>query len=365
VLGLVVILYRFGVRHQYVREPHRRPLAERIIHLPQPVPFLPLAFQPVDVDRHGRSGGPNYRDKHGIRRIAQQHRVKPFIEGIHRRKERVRDRVEVFVPDGREHLQPDATVFGHITWNVMRPPVNRHFVAAFGEPGSQFLGKCFKPAVICRDTARAHYRDAERLGRGRRVWLYLVLWHTRLRMIDILMSTFNGSQFLAEQLDSILGQTFAEFRLMIRDDASVDDTADILQQFAERDARIEIIEDTGGNLGLRRSFMRLLELSAAEYFMFADQDDVWLPDKIERSFNKIKVLDPKTPSDTPLLVFTDLTVVDERLDTINDSFWKYQALDPHICRDWRDLLAQNVVTGCTILGNAAARQASLPFDCPR
>jgi len=183
-------------------------------------------------------------------------------------------------------------------------------------------------------------------------------------MIDILMSTYNGSRFLAEQLDSILGQTFAEFKLMIRDDGSVDDTRDILEQYAARDARVEITDDDDGNLGLRRSFMRLLELSDADYFMFADQDDVWLDDKIERSLNRISELKSKSSPETPLLVFTDLTVVDEALNPINDTFWKFQALDPDISRDWRDLLAQNVATGCTILGNAAARRASLPFALP-
>ena len=183
-------------------------------------------------------------------------------------------------------------------------------------------------------------------------------------MIDILMSTYNGSRFLAEQLDSILGQTFADFKLMIRDDGSVDDTREILEQYAARDARIAITGDAAGNLGLRRSFMRLLELSDAEFFTFADQDDVWLGDKIERSLDKINELNSNSSPETPLLVFTDLTVVDEVLNPINDSFWKYQALEPSICRDWRDLLAQNVVTGCTLLGNAAARRASLPFELP-
>ena len=180
-------------------------------------------------------------------------------------------------------------------------------------------------------------------------------------MIDILMSTYNGARFLTEQIDSILGSSFADFRLMIRDDGSVDDTPALLAEYASADGRISVVSDTLGNLGPAGNFMRLLELADAPYFMFADQDDVWLPDKIEATFHRLQ--QDQTPG-RPHLVFTDLKVVDQALNAIADSFWSYQRLDPHITRDWRDLLAQNVVTGCTLIGNAAARDAALPFALP-
>src|SRR5690606_7688467 len=140
-------------------------------------------------------------------------------------------------------------------------------------------------------------------------------------MIDILMSTYNGARYLAEQIDSILGSSFADFRLMIRDDGSVDDTPALIAEYASADGRITVVSDTLGNLGASASFMRLLELSNAPYFMFADQDDVWLPNKVKRSYEKIS--EHESPG-LPNIVFTDLSVVDEKLKPIADSFWSYQ-----------------------------------------
>ncbi len=183
-------------------------------------------------------------------------------------------------------------------------------------------------------------------------------------MIDILMSTFNGERYLGEQVGSILGQSFTEFRLIVRDDGSSDDTLALIEEFCREDERITLLRDGEGNVGLRRSFMRLLEASEGEYFMFADQDDVWLPDKIERSIAAIKELEGSSAASEPLLVFTDLKVVNEQLETIDESLWHYQRLRPEISQDWKRLLAQNVVTGCTILANRAAARASLPFVLP-
>ena len=183
-------------------------------------------------------------------------------------------------------------------------------------------------------------------------------------MIDILMSTFNGERYLGEQVRSILDQSFAEFRLIVRDDGSTDGTLELIEEFCCKDERIKLLSDGEGNLGLRRSFMRLLETSVSEYFMFADQDDVWLPEKIERSLEAIQKLENSAGKEFPLLVFTDLKVVNEQLETIDDSLWHYQRLRPEISQDWKRLLAQNVVTGCTILANRAAARAALPFALP-
>jgi len=180
-------------------------------------------------------------------------------------------------------------------------------------------------------------------------------------MIDVLMSTYNGAKFIEAQIDSILTQDFQDLRLIVRDDGSTDGTPDILEHYRLSDPRVEIVRDGIGNIGSARSFLSLLEISAADFFMFADQDDIWLQGKISSSLRKIEELSSTYTRSVPTLIFTDLIVCDENMNAMSNSLWRHQRLDPKICRDWRRLLAQNVVTGSTIIGNAAARRASLPF----
>ena len=99
-------------------------------------------------------------------------------------------------------------------------------------------------------------------------------------MIAILMSTYNGGQYLRQQLDSVLRQTVADFTLLIRDDGSSDNTLEILGQYT--DPRIRLI--AGENLGPSGSFFALLEQArqiGAQYVFFCDQDDIWLDNKLE------------------------------------------------------------------------------------
>jgi glycosyltransferase involved in cell wall biosynthesis len=183
-------------------------------------------------------------------------------------------------------------------------------------------------------------------------------------MIDVLLSTYNGEAHLRPQIDSILGQSFTDLRVLVRDDGSTDGTAAILMEYAERDERISVVSDYAGNLGAFSSFMKLTEYSTAPYFLFADQDDVWLPNKVELLIKRGREIEIENGSDIPVVVFSDLTIVDEELNVIDPSLWHFQQFDPNISRDWRSLLAQNVVLGCAMLANACAREKSLPYSLP-
>ena len=178
----------------------------------------------------------------------------------------------------------------------------------------------------------------------------------------ILLSTYNGEKYIKEQLDSLLSQTRKNFEILIRDDGSSDNTINIILEYQKKYPKeIRYIKDDLGNLGSSKSFIKLLEYSDSEYIMFCDQDDIWLPEKIEKSINKIKELEVESNKNIPLLVFTDLTVVDEKLNIINKSYWNYQKLIPSITNDWKKLLSQNVITGCTIIMNKKAKEVCLPF----
>lgn len=183
-------------------------------------------------------------------------------------------------------------------------------------------------------------------------------------MFDVLLSTYDGQAHLKPQLDSILEQSVGNIRLLVRDDGSTDGTVAILDEYAQRDSRLVIISDEKRHLGAFLSFMELVEHSDAPYFLFADQDDVWLPHKIEALLARMREIESESGKGIPVVVFSDLIITDEELNVIDRSLWHFQQFNPNICRDWRSLLAQNVVLGCAMMANASARTISLPYRLP-
>ena len=179
--------------------------------------------------------------------------------------------------------------------------------------------------------------------------------------IDILLATWNGQRYLAEQIDSILTQTFTDWRLLIRDDGSTDGTPDIIKRYvSENPDRIAVIENSERGLGARGNFARLMEHSTADYVMFSDQDDVWLPHKAERLMKTMEALEGRHDRDTPILVHSDLKVVGPDLREVHPSFIAHQKLNPGFGRSLNRMLVQNVVTGCASMCNGRLLKMSLP-----
>ncbi|HFR3773817.1 TPA: glycosyltransferase family 2 protein [Streptococcus suis] len=158
--------------------------------------------------------------------------------------------------------------------------------------------------------------------------------------VNILMSTYNGQQFLAEQIRSIQEQTFADWTLLIRDDGSTAQTREIIEEFEKKDSRIRFIEKaTHKNLGVIKSFHHLLRYEKADYYFFSDQDDVWLPDKLEVSLREAQ----SYPADQPLMVYMDLTVVNQDLQVMTESMIRSQS--HHANTQLVQELTENTVTG--------------------
>ncbi|MCJ7777149.1 MAG: glycosyltransferase family 2 protein [Sedimentisphaerales bacterium] len=148
---------------------------------------------------------------------------------------------------------------------------------------------------------------------------------------------------------------------MVRDDGSNDNTVRIIEDYASRlPGKIKLVTDNGNRLGANLNFGKLLEYADTEYIMFSDQDDVWLPNKIELTLNAMKAAERIYP-DKPILIHTDLRVMDSQLNTIADSMWSYQKLFPEVGDDLNRIMAQNVVTGCTVMINRKARAVSIPI----
>lgn len=181
-------------------------------------------------------------------------------------------------------------------------------------------------------------------------------------MIAILTATYNGERYLAQQLDSLLGQSVQDFVVYLCDDCSTDRTYEIATEYAQKYPDKFICTRNARNSGsAKHNFIRMMIQHKAEYVMLCDQDDVWLPDKIERTLGKMRELEQKEGAHTPLLVHTDLVVVDEQLKIISPSFIK--ALNANYRRtQLHQIVIQNTLTGCTAMYNRAL--AELVFAEP-
>lgn len=174
--------------------------------------------------------------------------------------------------------------------------------------------------------------------------------------VAICMATYNGEKFIKEQIESICLQSYTDWVLFIRDDRSQDGTHKILRQYEkELNGKIVLIEDDqiqGGSS--KKNFAAILNWVNKHYkfmyYMLSDQDDYWLPQKVEKSVNKVKKAEQRYNG--PILVHTDLKVVDWQLNTLGESFIKYRALNPDV-KDINHLLVQNNITGCTMCWNEA------------
>lgn len=175
------------------------------------------------------------------------------------------------------------------------------------------------------------------------------------------MSTYNGGLYLEGQIESILRQTDTSWKLLIRDDGSSDNTRKIILKYCQAyPERIFEVVDHYGNVGSSASFSFLLEQSTSKYIMFCDQDDVWLDNKIELTYKEIVKLEQQNEK-LPLMVFTDLHVVNDDLKIINESFVVKQKLFPEVINNVHKILALNVVAGCTVMINDVAKAFILPF----
>ena len=191
--------------------------------------------------------------------------------------------------------------------------------------------------------------------------------------IAVLLSTYNGSKYLMEQLDSILDQSYLNYVIVARDDGSCDDSLKILDKYSKKlTDKFHLLDQDNLNRGASGSFSYLIEYVlenqellglASAYMMFCDQDDIWCADKIVTQVAAMLKVE-KHQTDTkpmPVLIHSNLRVVSEEKSLIAESFVHYQGLEIERNR-FTNLVISNVVTGCTAFINEALARKAVPVS---
>ncbi len=196
--------------------------------------------------------------------------------------------------------------------------------------------------------------------------------NTATPKLAILLSTYNGSRFVVEQLDSIINQTYQNFVIVIRDDGSSDDTVAILTNYHGRHPdKLHLVSEQVGNLGASGSFAWLVDYALrhktvlgleSAYMMFCDQDDSWYEDKVATEMTAMLKAEQTANTDalpSPVLIHSDLQVVNADKQVLGESLIRYQGLE--ITRNrFPNLVISNLITGCTALINEPLARKALP-----
>lgn len=181
-------------------------------------------------------------------------------------------------------------------------------------------------------------------------------------IVHILLATYNGKEYIGKMIDSLLSQDYPNIHILVSDDCSDDGTDQILADYAIRYPEIISHYQSGQHFGCAQNhFMHLLHrFQDAPYIMFCDQDDVWHEDKVRKTLDLM--LRTEREPEIPVLVHTDLRVVDQDLRVISPSFCQHSGFDGNRLA-FRQLLVQNVVTGCTAMINRSLAQMACECYC--
>lgn len=177
--------------------------------------------------------------------------------------------------------------------------------------------------------------------------------------VTVLMATYNGEKYLGEMIESVINQDYANWKLVISDDGSSDSTPRLIEEYSNKyPDKIERFISGKRFGGACQHFMYLIENIKDDYIMLCDQDDKWHTNKMRITMQKM--LETEETKNYPVLIHTDLRVVDREMKEISHSFFRYSGLN-YKNKTFPQMIMQNIVTGCTVMMNR--RLADIAVNC--
>lgn len=180
------------------------------------------------------------------------------------------------------------------------------------------------------------------------------------KKVAILLATYNGEKYIRTLLDSILSQTCREWTLYIRDDNSRDNTLSIIEEYRKKCNDIVMVEDVKENLGCNGNFYHMLEVVDSDYYMFCDQDDEWLPEKVGSSLQAAEDAAAGNRQ-RPIIVHSDFALTDDELNIIHQSYWEHIHMEPELYYNERMVSLANPVVGASMILNRELRNLIKPL----
>ena len=175
---------------------------------------------------------------------------------------------------------------------------------------------------------------------------------TEMPETTVVLATYNGERYIADFLKSLVAQSYRDFDIVVSDDCSADETIVIIESFQGL-LNISISQQIS-NVGPSLNFSRATMMATGNFVAFADQDDVWHPDKLSLMVDTMKSGDIKAPR----LVFCDLEITDEKLKMISASFFSDKRSST--CGRIEDFIISNHVPGCAMLINKPLLELAMP-----
>lgn len=176
--------------------------------------------------------------------------------------------------------------------------------------------------------------------------------------ILVILCCYQGERFISKQIDSILSQSYQNLKLHIFDDASTDDTQQIVKRFEQHNNVFLHINHI--NKGFVKNFEFALAKIDAAYIALSDQDDIWHVDKLKQSYQALRTLEQENQN-APCLVHSDLCMIDQNGKCLSPSFFNYKQISLPKKKSLAKILGYNGVMGNTILMNRQLAQLALPF----